>query len=58
MRRTFLLLLGTTLFSACTEPASSTIAAANSLGSVSAASEAKGASENAKTTAENKDLAG
>ena len=57
MRRTFLLLLGTSLLAACNEPASSTIAAANSLGSVSTASEAKGASENAKTTAENKDLA-
>jgi len=57
MRRTFLLLLGTTLLGACSEPASSTIAGANSLGSVSTASEAKGASGNAKTTAENKDLA-
>ena len=56
MRRTFLLLLGTSLLAACNEPASSTIAAANSLGSVSAASEAKGGSD-AKTTAENKDLA-
>jgi hypothetical protein len=57
MRRTFLLLLGTTLLGACSEPASSTIAAANSLGSVSAASEAKGASADAKTVAENRDLA-
>ena len=57
MRRTFLLLLGTTFLGACSEPASSTIAAANSLASVSTASEAKGASENAKATAENKDLA-
>ena len=57
MRRTFLLLLGTTLLGACSEPAPTTIAAANSLGSVSTASEAKGASADAKTTAENKDLA-
>lgn len=50
MRRTFLLLLGTTLLGACSEPASSTIAAANSLASEQTASEAKAA-------AENKDLA-
>ena len=53
MRRTALLLLGTTLLAACNEPATTTIAAANSAEAALAASQAS----EAKAAAENKDLA-